>query len=99
MDGSKALSCFHQVWLKGTTHLSLRADEPTDNGFCYCSFFPLELLLAGRMLETGAGMAEQALVVGSLLRPDAQKSPGKPEVNNPEEVWGLIQFCSSRASC
>lgn len=65
--GSKALPCFHPLWWKGSTYLSLGADQPTDNGDCPV-FFPLELLLAGRMLETGAELAVQALVVGSLLR-------------------------------
>lgn len=78
-DGSKALPCFHQVWLKGTTCLSLSANEPTDNGFCYHSFSPLELLPAGRMLETGAGLGGGGI-------PHTQKSPGQPEVSNPEEV-------------
>lgn len=69
-EGSKALPCFHQVWLKGTTCFSLSADEHTDNGFCYCSFVPLEILLAGRILEKW----EQALLVKSLMHRKAQGS-------------------------
>lgn len=69
-EGSKALPCFHQVWLKGTTCFSLSADEHTDNGFCHCSFVPLEILLAESILEK----QEQALLVKSLMHRKAQRS-------------------------
>lgn len=87
------------MWWKGTTYLSLGADQPTDNGNRPV-FFPLELLLAGRMLETGAELAVQASVVGSLLR-CTEKPWGSLRWARfyPEDVGDQIPFWPPRAGC